>query len=446
MRIAYIAAGAGGMLCGSCLHDNRLARALLKRGEQLTLVPTYAPLRTDEEDVSHDRLFLGGINVYLQQKFGVFRHTPAWFHRLLDHPALLRWVAQGAASVDPAKLGELTVSMLQGEAGKQRKELGKLTRWLAHDLRPEVVHLSNSLLLGLARPIAQQCDVPVVCSLSGEDLFLDKLVSPYYEQARELLREKASHIEAFVALNHYYADHMAGYLGVDRQRVQVIPHGLDLSGLDSSGYDPKKQDHGPDSSTTTIGFLARICHDKGLHRLVEAGERLARESPKLDFRIRAAGFLGQGDIPYLRQLESRVALGPLAGRFEYVGELDRVEKIAFLRSLDIFALPTVYPESKGLPALEAMAMGLPVVLPRHGSFPELVTSTGGGLLHEPLDSGDLAGCLAKLLGDSDRRANLGGAGRAAVVDRYQMDRMADQTVRLYQQVLADRVAPRVRGG
>src|ERR1043165_1330623 len=89
MKIIYLAAGAGGMYCGSCLHDNTLAAALLALGEDVLLVPTYTPLRTDEPNVSIDRVFFGGINVYLQEKSSLFRHTPWWMDRWLDHPALL---------------------------------------------------------------------------------------------------------------------------------------------------------------------------------------------------------------------------------------------------------------------------------------------------------------------------------------------------------------------
>src|SRR6188768_1752046 len=121
MRIAYLAAGAAGMYCGSCLHDNTLAAALLKLGEDVVLVPIYTPIRTDEQDVSEPRVFFGGINAYLQQKIPLFRRTPRWLDGWLDHPALLRLVAGRGLSVDPAKLGGMTVSMLRGEEGNQRK-------------------------------------------------------------------------------------------------------------------------------------------------------------------------------------------------------------------------------------------------------------------------------------------------------------------------------------
>src|SRR5688572_21808084 len=147
MRIAYLAAGAAGMYCGSCLHDNTLAAALLKLGEDVILAPIYTPIRTDEVDVSQPRVFYGGINAYLQQKFPIFRRTPRWLDGWLDHPALLRLATKNAASVDASKLGDMTVSMLQGEQGNQRKELEKLVDWLVDDVKPDVVHLSNSMML-----------------------------------------------------------------------------------------------------------------------------------------------------------------------------------------------------------------------------------------------------------------------------------------------------------
>ena len=89
MRIAYVAAGAAGMYCGTCIRDNALASALMVIGEDVVLVPTYTPIRTDEEDVSHERVFFGGINVYLQERWRLFRHLPPALSRMLDHRGLL---------------------------------------------------------------------------------------------------------------------------------------------------------------------------------------------------------------------------------------------------------------------------------------------------------------------------------------------------------------------
>lgn len=453
MKIAYIAAGAAGMYCGSCLHDNTLARALLDLGEEVILIPTYTPLRTDEADVSEDRVFFGGINAYLQQKIPLFRYTPRWMDRLLDSPRLLNLVSRRSSSVDPAKLGDLTVSMLQGELGNQRKEVDKLVDWLIDEVRPDVVHLSNSMLLGMARKIDQRCGPPVVCSLSGEDIFLEKLQPPHYAQARELLKQRAAEVAAFTALNDYYANFMADYLEVERENVHVIPHGMDLS-----DYPPPPRGEGPGegvsaapttinpkqanlhttstSQTRRIGYLARICHDKGLHLLVEACQHLAHTQPGLEFELHAAGYLGEGDRDYFTKLKQKIDSGPLAGRFHYAGEVDRDQKIAFLQSLHLFSTPTVYQESKGLPAIEALAAGVPVVLPDHGSFPELIAQSGGGLLHAPLDHRHLAEQLARLLNDAEHASTLANAGHNHVHIHRTSQQMAQQTLALYGKLLA----------
>jgi glycosyltransferase involved in cell wall biosynthesis len=323
--------------------------------------------------------------------------------------------------------------MLSGEAGQQRKEIEKLVLWLLTDVKPDIVHLSNSMQIGMARMIRERCGPPVVCQLSGEDLFLEKLQQPYYDEARAHLRERAAEVDAFVALNHYYADFMADYLAVDRARIHVIPHGLNLKGHALRQFEASPEvDH---NRPRVIGYFARICADKGLHLLVEACEQLANRSDAPHFVLDAAGYLGAGDKPYLAALESKAAAGPLAGRFRYHGELDRAQKIAFLQSLDIFSTPTVYRESKGIPALEALANAVPVVLPNHGSFSELIADTGGGLLHRPHAAADLADSLQRLLLDPALGTQLGKTGQKVVHDRYHAVAMASKTKDLYQQLL-----------
>ena len=428
MRIAYLAAGAAGMYCGSCLHDNTLAAAMLARGEDAILVPTYTPMRTDEVNVSQRRVFLGGVNAYLQQASALFRKTPRWLSRILDNSTFLGLVTSGAGSVNPAKLGALTVSMLRGEEGNQSRSIDELVDWLIHEARPDVVHLSNSMLLGLARPIAKRGGPPMVCSLSGEDLFLEGLSSPYYDEARLLLSEQAGDVEAFTAMNAYYADFMADYLSLERSKVHVVPHGLNLEGIEPREAEPVVDE-------PVIGYLARICPAKGLHLLVEACELLAERRPEAPPRLRAAGYLSSGEREYLINLHRRVDQGPLEGRFDYLGELDRKDKYDFLRSLTLFSTPTVHTEAKGLPALEAMAVGVPVVLPEHGSFPEMIEATGGGVLCEPGDSLSLADKLEALLDNAEQRCRLGASAARGIREHYRADQMAEQMLGLYRNLV-----------
>lgn len=435
MRIVYLATGAGGMYCGTCLHSNTLAAALCKAGEDAILVPAYTPIRTDEENVSAGRVVFSALDVYLQQKSGLFRHTPWFLDRLLDRPTLLGWLGKHSSTTRPEALGELTVSMLQGEEGRQRKELEKLLHWLRHQIQPDVVHLCNVLMAGMARQITRRLGVPVVCTLSGEDIFLEKIPEPHYSQARTLLGQRCGDLAALISLNRYYADFMAQYLPVARDRIHVIPPGLNLA-----GHGDRLQPQpgaGPEPSAgrvVTIGYLARICPDKGLHLLAEALESVVEQDDLPPVRLHAAGYLAKGDAPYLAGIEARLQQRGLAHRFQYLGELDRCGKTAFLQSLDVMSLPTVYRESKGISVLEAWANGVPVVLPAHGTFPELVEDTGGGLLCEPHDARALADALKQLIQHPDQAAECGRRAQQAIYARYHADLMAQRTIELYNRV------------
>jgi glycosyltransferase involved in cell wall biosynthesis len=435
VRIAYVAAGAADMYCGSCLHDNTLAAALQRTGNEVALIPTYTPLRTDCENVSLDRLFFGALNVYLQQKVAPFRRTPAALDRLLDRPGLIRRAARLGAATDPAALGDLTCSILQGEDGFQAKELGKLTGWLRDEFRPDLVHLTNSMFAGFARTLKRELNVPVLCSLQGEDLFLDQLREPWKTRVREVLRERARDVDAFHVHSRYYADHMAEYLGAERRKMCVVPLGVPLAGH-GSGREERAEGTPP-----VIGYLARICPEKGLHLLVEAFGLLASRGPG-PVRLRVAGYLAARDRRYLKELEARIAAWGLAGSYERVGEVDREGKIRFLRSLDLLSVPTTYREPKGLFVLEALANGVPVVQPRHGAFPELIETTGGGLLVDPDSAESLARGLEALLRDPERRRELGRRGREAVHERFNDRVEAESVLRVYETLLSARGARR----
>lgn len=425
MRIAYIAAGAGGMYCGSCIHDNALAAALQTLGHEVALLPTYTPLKTDETNVSDRHQFYGALNVFLQQKSGLFRHTPRFVDRVLDGRRLLRWISRLGGSTDPTGLGDLTLEMLRGEHGAQHKELDKLVDWLASSYRPDVVVITNSLLLGLVHRIREALGVPVAVCVQGEDLFIDQLPPRDRERVEAEMRKRAADADLFISPSRYYADHMARRLAQDPSRVAVVPLGIDLTGY---AGDAAPADGDPAREPVTLGYLARICPEKGLHRLVEAFIALAAEAPGAKaLRLRIAGYLGPRDRHYWQEQQARIEAAGLSERVDFLGEIDRPTKLEFLRSLDLLSVPTVYAEPKGLFALEAMASGVPVVLPDHGSFPEILGETDGGLLFEADSIDSLTATLRRLIDDPGQRRRLGRGGRAAVHSLRGAPLMAERT-------------------
>jgi glycosyltransferase involved in cell wall biosynthesis len=433
MKIAYLSAGAAGRFCGTCLHDNTLAVALGKLAVEILLIPTYTPLRTDEESVSLSRVFFGGVNVYLQQKSALFRHTPWFFDSLLDSPRLLAWLSRRSAGMEVAKLGELTVSTLEGRQGRQRKEIDKLLAWLKRDVRPDIVHVSNVLLAGIVPALRDALGVPVICNLAGEDIFLEQLTEPHYSRARALLKERARDVDRFVALNNYFAEFMADYLNVDRSKIVVIPHGLNLE-----GHGLRPQRGGAESNEFVVGYFGRIAVEKGPHLLAEAFCLLAKRYDVSPLRLKMAGYMSSADRPYFEQLTARITSAGLADRFHFAGELDRPGKINFLQSLDVISVPTVYHESKGISVLEALANGVPAVLPRHGAFPEMIETTGGGILCEPMDPQALADSIARLAIDRQLAAEYGRRGYEAIRKLHTAEQMAERHVELYRQVAAGR--------
>jgi glycosyltransferase involved in cell wall biosynthesis len=413
------------MFCGSCLHDNTLVTALRTLGHDALLIPTYTPIKTDEPDVSQKRVFFGGINVYLQQKMSLFRHTPWSLDRLLDAPKLLRWVSRFAVSTRAEKLGDLTLSILRGEHGYQRKEVEKLAGWLADDVKPELVNLTNVLLSGMVHEVKRRVGAPVLGTLQGDDIFLEALPEPHRSQAIDLIRQHCKQMDGFIATSAYYADFMAGYLDIPRQRIDVIHPGLNLA-----GHGAPRQNG--DDAPFTIGYFARICPEKGLHILADAFRILRQDPATPPCRLKASGWLGENNRAYFDKICEQLKQWGLANSFEHSESPDHASKVRFFQSIDVLSVPTTYREPKGLYVLEALANGVPVVQPRHGSFPELVEATGGGLLVEPDNPQDLARGLRQLLDNLAHRQELGRKGKEAVHRHFNADSMARKTVDVYE--------------
>lgn len=430
MKIVHLTAGAGGRICGTCLHDNALVRALRGRGCDAMLVPAYVPTTTDEENVAERKVVMGGVNVWLQEHVSLFRRTPAFLDAPLDSRPLLEWLSGRTGEARAADLGPLTASTLAGERGRQRKEVAKLARWLARDVRPDVVHLSNALLIGLARSIREATGAGIVCSLSGEDVFLDAIPEPHRSRIDGLLRERAADVDRFVAFNAAFAAAMGTRLAVPPERVAVIPHGVDLDAFPAEPPDlaARRRSRG---GRLAIGFLARGCPEKGLDQLVRALPLLAERH---DVEVVAAGATIAAERGYLAACRDlAVGLG-VADRFRWLGQIDRTAKLELFASIDVFTLPTPRPEAKGLSAIEALAAGVPVVASNHGAFPEMLDGERAGLLHAPGDPADLARAIGAVLADEDMAGRLGRHGHALARSRHSAAAMAAAHEALYRQV------------
>lgn len=415
------------MYCGSCLRDNAMATELMARGHDVLLLPVYTPTLTDEPNVSNEHVVLGGISAYLEQYVPLFRKTPRWLDRLWDSKTALNLATRRSLSTNPKMLGEMTVSVLKGEGGFQRKEIDKFIDWVKDEAPPDVVNIPYTLLLGLAEPLKKALRAPICCTLQGEDLFLDNLQEPYRTQSLDLIREHLPHVDLFLSVSEYYAEFMLGYLGIAREQIRVVPIGINPQDFEQR----KPRTDGP----FTVGFLGRIAPEKGLRVLAEA-YRMLRQSGELpEARLEAAGYMAADCKPYLDDVQKILRDAGLEHEFHYRGTLERAEKIAFLQTLDVMSMPATYDEPKGVSLLEAMACGVPLVQPRRGSFTEIVERTGGGLLVQPDDSRSLADGILKIARDQQLAAELSANGIRGVRQHYTAAHMADKVLEAYESVI-----------
>lgn len=422
------------MLCGSCIRDNALARSLAGRGHDVRLVPLYQRSRTDETSISEDQVRFGGISVYLQHAAPLFGAVPG-LDRLLDSAALLGLAERFSSSTDPTRLGPLTVTTLAGARGPARRAVEALAESV-RDTGPDVVVLPNSLLLGLAAPLAAATGAPVVVTFSGEDLFLSGLPAADRARALGLMREAAETAHHFVGVTEHHARGMAATLGIAGHRVSFVRLGVDSGGFPAEPKPVRRARTDDSPEPVTIGFFSRIAPEKGLDRLARAALQLAGQPEVPLLRVRAAGWMNRAGRGYLDEVQRMFAPDETRVSFDYLGELDRPAKIRFLREADVVAIPATFPEPKGIPAIEAMMAGTPVVVPQQGAYPALLDRAEGGVLAKSSEPEHFAAALSQLVLHPERRASVGARGFARVREEHSLDRMAEDAEAAFTRAIA----------
>lgn len=432
MKIAMLVPGSGGTFyCQNCLRDAALAKALRERGHDAVIAPMYLPLLAQPDTPAGEApVFFGAINAYLQQKLGLFRHTPRWLDRALDAMPLLRWAARRSASTSARGLEEMTVSMLRGPGGAQAKELRRLVAWLKAEGKPDVVHLSNALLLGLAPTLRRQLGATVVCTLQDEDQWIDTMPPPYPEKVWGLMADQAPAVDAWISVSRWYARKAGGRLGIAPERIRTVYPGISIAAAPVAAA--------PAADPPTLGYLSRMAPNLGLDRLVESFLRLKARPGLARLRLRAAGGALGDDQEYVAALRARIAAAGCAADVDWVDAGTARARADFVSRLTILSVPVPQGEAFGLYILEALAAGVPVVQPDVAAFREVVEATGGGLLYSPEEAGALDRALESLLLAPEQARALGAAGRAAVERDFAMARMAREYAEVFQEARAEK--------
>jgi len=430
LKIVQLTPGAGEMYCGNCLRDNAMVACLNRLGHQVCMIPLYLPLTLDEPDQSEKvPVFFGGANVFLDHKIPwLWRFVPQRMRRLLDSRTILKSLGRKVSKTNPAEVGALTVSMLQGEHGRQWKELRELSAWVQKEQKPDVISFSNALLLGAHHHLQKAIGAKTVCFLTGEDAFLDSLPEPYRNQAWNLVRNHVGQVDLLIAPSRYYAELMSERLELSQQRIQVVYNGINTDGFnDDTTTDDVSivADRPP-----VLGFFARMCAAKGLDILVDAFIEIRKRGNLPSLKLKIGGNLNPWNEPLVQLLKRKLQNAGVLQDVSFHPNVSRAEKIRFLCSVDVFSVPAVGHEPFGFYVIEALAAGVPVVLPAKSTFPELVEKSGGGILFPAEDHSALVETLEQLFADDSKRRLLSTTGRKNALEFFSVKRAAQEIIEL----------------
>lgn len=428
MKIVNIVPGFGGSFyCGNCLRDSVFVKTLKKMGHEAIMLPVYLPLMLNDNQISDDRpVFYGAVNIYLKQQFKFMRHMPKWMQRFFDSAPILRYAARKSGSTRATGLEEMTISMLQGAQGLQAEELEQMIAYLKHHEKPDVVHLSNALLLGMAAKIKEELKIPVVCSLQDEDVWVDAMTPDYQQKLWTLMAEKARDVDAFVAVSNYFAGVMKEKMHIADHKMFVVP-----IGVDPDHYEV----YSPSVNPPIIGYLSRLCEDNGLEVLIDAFIELKDSPAYKHTKLRLSGGKTGDDAKFINKQVKKLTKKGYLEDVEWMDDFKLDSRSNFFQGLTIVSVPVLKGEAFGLYQAESMVSGIPVVQPALGAFPEIAETTGGGMIYTPNTSSALAPALASVISDQTKLQELSKSGRSSVLAHYNANILAEKMVSVYEMVI-----------
>jgi len=430
MRIMHIIPGSGGSFyCGNCLRDSKYVEALRKSDHLVRKIPMYLPLFVDEHDLTREvPVFYGAISIYLKQIFPVFRKAPEWVDRALNSKPMLKLASRFAGSTRAKGLEEMTVSMLLGEEGQQKEELQRMVDWIVENCDPDVIHLSNALLLGLAQQLPTRLHVPVICSLQDEDVWVDVMKPSARESVWKLMSRKAEDVSAFISVSDYYAGVMKEKMNIPEDKLKSVHIGVDPADYSFKPVSEKNRN---------IGYVSRMCHENGMDILVDAFILLKQKEGFEDVKLVLTGGQTGDDRKFLHEVRKKIRDHGLQDMVEFHEDFEEEGLREFLEKVSVVSVPVRNGEAFGIYLLECMVSGIPVVQPALGAFPEIVGLTGGGVVYESNTPESLSGSLEKLLSDPDELDRLSRTGKEGVEKHFHIDVQAERMVEVYQKAIRE---------
>jgi glycosyltransferase involved in cell wall biosynthesis len=427
MKIVNIVPGFGGTFyCGNCLRDSGYTKSLIKLGHDAMMLPIYLPLNFNHDVSTSDTpIFYGAVNIYLKQNFKLFKNMPHWLERFFNSGPILRYAAKKAGSTRTDGLEEMTISMLNGKEGKQNIELQELIDFLKVHEKPDVVHLSNALLLGLAKEIREQLQIPVVCSLQDEDVWVDAMKEYYQQKVWSLMAEKANDVDAFIAVSDYYAAEMKQKMKIPDSKMHIVHIGIDT---DLYKYSV------PVQNPPAIGYLSRMYEEHGFGILIDAFILLKQNEQFKDVKLKLTGGMTGDDKAFVNKQIKKLKNKGVLKDVEFIDDFCKESLSEFFSKTSILSVPVLKGEAFGTYQLESLACGTPLVQPALGAFPEIIENTGGGAFYSPNTSEALAAKWVEVLSNPEKVKEMSENGRKAVLEYYTNEVLTKKVLAVYEMV------------
>ncbi|MCW3805524.1 glycosyltransferase family 4 protein [Plebeiibacterium marinum] len=386
MKTIFIIPGAGdSFYCGNCFRDNLQASALKKMGHEAIIMPLYLPLK-NEAFKTDSPLFFPATTYYVAQKFFQKITMPGWMKRWLGSDSMLSFASSMSETTSAKGMEKMTLSMIDGDSPAFLNEVNQLINWLKQE-KPDVVHISTSLLIGIAKAIKQKMDIPVVCSLLDEEVWIDSMKKSYADLAWKNIGKNLQFVDKLITTSNYYKAYA-------QQKVPEIGN-LEViyPGINQEQYKPGKPLQDP-----VIGFFYRLNPKNGLDILAKAYVALKNKNTIPNLKLKIGGGFTAQDKKFIAKVKA--ILNPYIDDVEFVDSYSMSDHIGFYQSISVLSVPLTFNEGIGVYICEAFACGIPAVEPATGSFPEVVGKAG--VLYEPNHPDKLAEALESLLGDENR--------------------------------------------
>jgi glycosyltransferase involved in cell wall biosynthesis len=418
MKIVYLITGSGGSFyCGNCYRDMLFLRAIRKvPGTEASAIPLYLPPdKTTSESGFDTKVFFGAISMYLREKVGFLKNMPSFLDKFFDSPVFLKMASKQAGATRTEGYEELTLNMIEGDNAFRKEEVERLVKYLNVNGKPDIIHLSNALILGLARQLKTRMNIRVVCSLLNEDDWIDDMVEPYRSKAWEMIAKESVYVDAFVTPSKYYKDLFMCKTGLKGDSIHVVPLGFDAEFPVQSRKEPRPP---------AIGFFSRVNRHNGIDKIVDAFIILKKKDliPGLTLNI-CGGYTGD-DKPFISKQISKIRDNDLQKFVKIYPEFQGLSKLKFFNDVDLVSVPVRKYDGYGLYIIEANNAGIPVVQPATGAFPEIINTTKGGITYSPDTVEELADALSRMLADEKQREDLGKTGRINVKTFLSLDKMS----------------------